>query len=103
MSKINAGTNPLQEHSSPTDPVRDIYHTLIKKLERVEAEIQALRTKQERLVIPREEAADMLSISLSKLDQMIEAGEIASYKIGRRRVIDREALRDYHAKRLQGA
>lgn len=93
----------LTDQTLPAEPSPDerleqmfsAFARLLSKIDRLEAEIHALRTKRERLNVGRDEAAEMLAISVSKLDQMIEAGEIDSCKIGRRRVIPVDTLESY--------
>jgi len=47
------------------------------------------------------EAADMLSIGRSRCYELVLGGELASLKLGRRRLIPREALQAFVAKRLE--
>jgi excisionase family DNA binding protein len=46
----------------------------------------------ERLLYPRRDAADLLSISLRKLDRMIRERAIRVVRIGRRTLVPREQL-----------
>lgn len=50
------------------------------------------RDRVERLLLSADEAAHALNIGNSKVWELIASGEIASVKIGSRRLIRREAL-----------
>lgn len=47
---------------------------------------------ENKLLVPVEEAAAILSLGRSKVFELLAAGEIESLKIGRRRLIPRQAL-----------
>lgn len=46
------------------------------------------------------EAADELRISRTKIDELIKAGELTSYKIGARRFVPADTLKEYIDKRI---
>lgn len=47
----------------------------------------------EKLLLPRTEAAHVLSISLGKLEDLIRSGQLEVVRIGRRVLVSRDALR----------
>lgn len=47
----------------------------------------------EKLLLPRNEAAHTLSISLGKLEDLIRSGQLDVVRIGRRVLVSRDALR----------
>ncbi len=50
---------------------------------------------ENKLLVPVEEAAAILSLGRSKVFELVAAGEIESLKVGRRRLIPRQALDAY--------
>jgi excisionase family DNA binding protein len=52
-------------------------------------------TPQPRVLLSAEAAAEQLSISRTRMYQMLKSGEIASVKVGRLRRIPAEALTNY--------
>ena len=55
----------------------------------------AVRDRIQRLAYPVNEAADLLGVSRSQLYELFSTGEVASVKIGARRLVRHEALVDY--------
>jgi excisionase family DNA binding protein len=55
----------------------------------------AVRDHVQRLAYPVTEAADLLGISRSQLYELFSTGQVASVKIGARRLIRHEALVAY--------
>ena len=49
----------------------------------------------EKLLIPRNEAARTLSISLGKLEDLIRSGQLDIVRIGRRVLVPHEAIRRF--------
>lgn len=56
-----------------------------------------------RLLHSIDEAADMLSITPRSLERLIAAGEVASVKLGRRRLVPHDALTDYIARLVKAS
>ncbi|MCP5476982.1 MAG: helix-turn-helix domain-containing protein, partial [Rhodanobacteraceae bacterium] len=57
----------------------------------------------ERLAIPLSQGAQMIGIGLSYAYRLIELGQLQSFKIGRRRMVTREALASYVAAQVAEA
>jgi excisionase family DNA binding protein len=55
----------------------------------------AVRDQPHRLAYPVNEAADLLGVSRSQLYELFSTGEVASVKIGARRLVRHEALVAY--------
>ena len=53
------------------------------------------RRKEVRLLVPRQDAACILSISLRTLDYLIARGELPARRLGRRVLIPRRALEEF--------
>jgi len=58
---------------------------------------------ENKLLVPVEEAAAILSLGRSKVFELLAAGEIESLKVGRRRLVPRQALDAYvqHQREVQ--
>jgi excisionase family DNA binding protein len=50
------------------------------------------QSSAQKLLLPRTEAAHMLSISLGKLEDLIRSGQLDVVRIGRRVLVSRDAL-----------
>lgn len=61
-----------------------------------------MTTSLQRMLYTVPDAADQLSISARKLEQLIRDGQVDSVLIGRRRLVPADALHDY-IKRLRRA
>jgi excisionase family DNA binding protein len=57
--------------------------------------LPAVRDHIQRLAYPVNEAAELLGVSRSQLYELFSTGEVASLKIGTRRLVRHEALVDY--------
>ena len=56
---------------------------------------------ENKLLIPVEEAASILSLGRSKVFELVAAGTLESLKVGRRRLIPRQALTDFVERQRQ--
>jgi excisionase family DNA binding protein len=85
------------------DELRDLVEGLREEIQTLRAEVTALRRREAPdcpdALLPREEAAEVLGISVRTLDDMAEAGEIQPVRIRGRVLYAPETLEAYIRRR----
>ncbi len=71
---------------------------IIRKLDEINA-----RISEKKITVSIPEAAEILSLGESKLKELIYQGEIPSLKVGSRRLIRRESLKEWAEREEQNA